>query len=325
MADTEFTTGAAETVKRWAAMIWRETPREIYWNKFISEDEWAVIQSKTDLDGKPGDQLTYTLNRKLSGAGVSGDDTLEGNEESLPYFSNTLVLEQRRNAVRLKGRLSEKRTAFDQRRDAKGQLKTWLAEVIDDDIFTQFDTSPTTVVFGGSATSVATLTAATLITPAKIDQCSAKAKKADPKIWPVKIAGDEYFVLVFHTDCGYDLRQDTTWQGYQQNGAQVQGDQNPIFSGRFGILNGVILHEHEKVPVATNGGAGGNVAWASNMFLGRQAGLFAWGRKPDAWEKEFDYANKVGFAIGAIWKFTKAVFNSVDHSLISLRVSRTNN
>ena len=204
-------------------------------------------------------------------------------------------------------------------------MKSWLAEVIDDDIFTQFDTSPTTGVYGGSATSVATLVGTGLITPAKMDEAAAKANKASPKLWPVRIGGDDYFVFLMHTDCGYDLRQNAIWQGYQQNGAQVQGDQNPIFSGRYGLLNGIIIHTHEKVPVATNGGSGGNIAWASNMFLGRQAGLFAWGRKPDAWEKEFDYGNKVGFAIGAIWKFGKAIFQSVDNALISVRVARTNN
>lgn len=325
MADTQFATGDAETVQRWAMLLWREVPREIYWAKFQAEDEYACIQMKNELTGSPGDQLTYTLSRKLTGAGVSGDDTLEGAEEALPFYSDSLTLDQRRNAVRLKGRLSEKRTMFDQRKAAKDHLKTWLAEVIDDDIFTQFDTSPTTVVFPGSVTSVATLLSTSLLSPLVIDTAVAKAKKASPKLWPIRVAGDDYYILVMHTDAAFDLRQNSVWQGYQQNGAQVQGDDNPIFSGRFGVYNGVILHEHEKVPIATNGGAGGNIAWASNMFLCRQAGLFAWGRKPDAWEKEFDYGNKVGFAIGAIWKFKKAVFNSVDHGLISVRAARTNN
>lgn len=325
MADTQFATGATETVRRWAMMLWVEVPREIYWSKFMAEDQNAIIEVKNDLNGNPGDQLTYTLSRKLTGAGASGDDTLEGSEEALPFYSDALTLDQRRNAVRLQGRLSEKRTAFDQRKAATGHLKTWLAETIDDGIFTQFDTSPTTIVWPGSVSSVATLLTTSLLSPAVIDRTVAKAVKASPKVWPVRIKGDDYYVLVMHTDVGYDLRQDTTWQGYQQNGAQVQGDDNPIFSGRFGIFNGVILHTHEKVPVATNGGASGAIAWASNLFLGKQAGIYAWGRKPDAWEKEFDYGNKVGFAIGAIWQMKKAVFNSVDHALIAVRTARTNN
>src|SRR3990167_8509938 len=141
MADTEFATGAAETVKRWASKLWVEMPREIYWGKFMKENDMnAVIEVKRDLEGNPGDQLTFTLLRKLSGAGVSGDEVLEGQEEQMNHFSDTVTLDQVRNAVRLKGRLSERRTAFDQRMSAKNVLKTWLAEYIDDECLTQFTT-----------------------------------------------------------------------------------------------------------------------------------------------------------------------------------------
>jgi hypothetical protein len=34
-ADTSFATGATETVKRWAARLWIELPREIYFGKYI--------------------------------------------------------------------------------------------------------------------------------------------------------------------------------------------------------------------------------------------------------------------------------------------------
>lgn len=327
--ETEFTTASPERVELWAKKLWIEMPREIFWGRFMKEGDDAmnsIIEVKRDLEGGPGDKLTFSLSSKLDGAGVSGDDTLEGQEEQMNFYSDDVTLDQRRNAVRLKGQLSEKRTAFDQRPAAKTQLKTWLAELIDDGIFTQFDTSPTTVVFGGAtATSVATLTTADQITPAKIDSLVAKAQKADPKIWPVRVGGGDYYVLVMHTDVAYDLRNDTTWQGYQQNGAQEPAEKNPIFNGRFGLYNKTILFDHEKVPIANNGGSGGDVPYASCPFLGRQAGLFAWGKRPEAWEKEFDYGNSIGFAIGAIWNFTKAVFNGSDYAMIALRVARTNN
>ena len=147
MADTEFLTGAAETVKRWAAKLWIEMPREIYWGRFMQEDPNAIIEVKRDLEGQPGDRLTFTLLRKLTGAGVTGDDVLEGQEEQMNFYSDNVTLDQVRNAVRIKGRLSERRTAFDQRMSAKNVLKTWLAEYIDDDIFTQFDSSPTDIRF----------------------------------------------------------------------------------------------------------------------------------------------------------------------------------
>ena len=322
---TEFTTAADERVQRWVARIWYEMPKEIYFGKFMKEDPNAIIEVKRDLEGQPGDKLNYSLANKLSGTGVTNDDTLEGSEEELDVDTDSVTLVQKRNAVRLKGRMSMKRTAFNQEEVAKDRLKTWLAETVDDGIFTELASSPTTSVFGGSATSVATLAAAGLITPAKIDSMIAKAKKADPKIWPVRVDGDDHYVLVMHTDCGFDLRQNSTWQGYQQNGAQKQGRDNPIFSGMFGIYNNTVLHEHEKVPAALTGGSGGDVPYAVNLFLGRQAAVYASGMKPQAWTKEFDYGASLGFAIGAIWNVRKAIFAGVDHGVIAGQFARTNN
>src|SRR3990167_1188168 len=325
MADTEVLTGDAATVKRWATKLWQEMPHEIYWGKMMGEDDKSCIQVKRDLEGVAGDQLTYTLQRKLSGAGVTGDAVLEGNEEQLVWYSYQVTLDQVRNAVRLKGRLSERRTAFDQRMSANNTLKFWLAEYIDDDIFTQFDSSPTSVIFGGPAVSTATIDSTSTLTLAKIDAAVAKARKASPKIWPVKVDNRDYYVLCMHTDVEYDVRQSTAWQTHQENAGPRDYGDNQLFSGGMGVYAGVVLHSHEKVPVATNYGSGADQPGASNMFLGRQAGLFAWGRRPEWWEKEFDYGARVGFAIGAIWDFKKAVFNAADNAYIAIRTFRTNN
>lgn len=325
MADTEFLVGSPETVKRWATMLWQEAPELIYWGQFMKEDMNSIIQVKRDLEGQPGDTLTFTLLRKLQGAGVSGDSVLEGNEEQMNHYSDDVTLDQRRNAIRLKGKLSERRTAFDQRTSAKNVLKTWLAETIDDDIFTQFDTNPTQVVFGSGATSTATITSASTITLALIDQAVAKAKKSAPKIWPVRVEARDYYVVCMHSDVEYDLRQSNAWQNFQQNAGPRDYGDNAIFAGGMSVYGGAVLHSHVKIPIATTWGAAADQTGASNFFLGRQAGLFAWGARPEWWEKEFDYNNRVGFAIGAIWDFTKAVFNAQDNGFIAIRTYRTNN
>lgn len=328
MADTEFATGAAETVKRWAAKLWAEMPREIYFGKFMKENDMnTIIEVKRDLEGQPGDKLTFTLLRKLSGGGVAGDEVLEGNEEQMNFFSDDVTLDQIRNAVRLKGRLSERRTAFDQRQSAKNVLKTWLAEFIDDDIFTQFATATSAqrIVYGGDAVSTATIDSGDTITVAKIESMVAKAQKASPKIWPVRVTEGDYYVLCVHTDVGFDLRQSTQWLDASQEAGPRDYGENNLFTGRLGVIGGVVIHGHEKIPIASNWGATADQSGASNLFFGRQAGLFAWGRRPEWWEKEFDYGARTGFAIGAIYDFTKAVFDSVDHATMELRTYRTNN
>ena len=326
MALTEFASSNAATVQRWAEKLWIEMPREIYWGKFMKENTIdAIIEVKRDLEGKPGDKLAYTLLRKLSGAGVTGDAILEGNEEQMTTYTDTLTLDQVRNAIQLAGRLSEKRTAFDQRMAGKNILKTWLAEYIDDDIFTQFDSSPTDVQFAGNATSIATIDTGSTLTVARIESLVARAQKASPKIWPVRVDEGDYYVLATHVDVSYDLRQSTQWLDASQEAGPRDYAKNQLFTGRLGIVGGCIVHAHEKVPIATNYGAAGNLTGASMPFMGRQAGCFAWGARPEWWEKEFDYGARIGFAIGAIWKFKKAVFNAADNAVIVLRSFRTSN
>lgn len=321
---TTFATGDAATVKRWARQTWIEAVREIYFGKFMRvNDKNALIEVKEDLEGTPGDRLTFYLTRKLSGGGRSGDDSLEGQEETMNTFTQNITLDQRRNAVRTAGRMSERRTAFNQRDASKDVLKTWMAETIDNDIFTTLDGSPSRIIYGGTATSTATIAAGSTIAVTSPDLLAARAKKVTPKIWPVRIDNRDWYVLLLHTDVGYDLKTIQRWQEAQQR-ARPGGDDNPIFSGMLGTWGGVIIHEHENVPVSTDWGASGTLPGASNFFMGRQVGCFAWGARPEWWEKEFDYGAQVGFAIGAIWGFAKSVFDGSDHAFLSYRTFRTN-
>jgi hypothetical protein len=49
---------------------------------------------------------------QLTGAGTIGDGTLEGNEESLTTYSDAVVINQLRHAVRSAGRMSQQRVPF---------------------------------------------------------------------------------------------------------------------------------------------------------------------------------------------------------------------
>lgn len=323
--DSEWLTGSPEAVKRWSRETWVELPKLIYWNKFMGKGLNSVVQVKTELEGQSGDKITFSFVRKLQGGGVNGDGDLEGQEEPINTYQDSVTIDQKRNAVRLKGRMSERRTAYSQRTIAKELLSTWLAEVIDADIFAAMDTAPSTVVYGGAATSTATLAVGDYLTTALITKLKAKAKKAVPKLWPVKIGSKEYFVLIIHPDQESDLKTfDASWAQAQRE-AQNRGDENPIFEGCVGIWDGVIIHVHEDIAVSTTYGATANLPGANAQFVGRQAAAFAWGERPRWVEKEFDFGNKVGFAIGAIYGVKKAVFNAVDHAMMSVRTYRTNN
>ena len=335
-ATSDWATGSPETVKRWSEQTWTELPKLIYWTKFMGKGLNACIQVKEELQSKPGDLVTFSFIKKLAGAGIDEDTQgaggLEGQEEAIVPYTDTVGIKHLRHAVRLKGRLSEKRTAYDQRSTAKDLLTTWMAETIDKSIFTAFDTGThaTHVVYGGAATSTATLQAGDYMTTALLTKTKTKAKKADGttssgKVWPLKVGTDEYYVAVISPDQEHDLKvHDPAWAQAQRE-AQNRGKDNPIFTGALGIWDGVIIHSHENIALATNWGAGGTLTGASAMFVGRQAGAFAWGFMPSWVEKEFDYGNSTGFAVGACWGMKKAIFNLFDHAFYSLATYRTNN
>lgn len=325
-ADLIVASGAAIAVQEWADEIWLELPESVFWGPYLQKSMNAIIQMKTELDGKPGEKITFTLARQLSGSGVTGDSTLEGSEEAPNFYSDDVTLDQYRNAVRLAGRMSEKRTAFSQRETAKQLLKDWLADHIDDRIFTQLSSSPSAgrAVYGGSATSTATIVSGDYLDLALISRAKVVARKALPQIFPVMIEGADYFLLVVTPDSLHDIKiHDPSWSQAQRE-AQERGKKNPLFTGAEGIWDGVVIRSCTRVAVATNWGSGSNLAGSENLLCGRQAGVYAWGEKPSWVEQSFDYGNKTGFAIGAIYAVTKSVFNAVDHGVIALRTFRSN-
>jgi len=325
-ADTTVATGAAAAAQRWGTDLWMELPEHVFWAPYMKPDVNAIIQVKQDLEAQPGEKITFTLARQLSAAAVTGDSTLEGNEEAITFYSDSVTLDQKRNAVRLTGKLSEKRTVFSQRTTAKQLLKDWLAALIDSNIFTQLTTSPSAgrAVYGGSATSTATIAAGDFLTLALCTRAKVLARKATPQIFPVRVDGGDYFVLVISPDCLHDLKNtDPAWAQAQRE-AQMRGEKNPLFTGAEGIYDSVVLRSSTRVPLTTTWGAGSNIAGSENILAGRQAGVIAWGAKPEWVEASFDYANKTGFAIGAIFVAKKAVFNAVDNGVILVRTARNN-
>jgi N4-gp56 family major capsid protein len=325
-ADTTVASGSAIAVQAWSDEIWLELPEQVFMASYMQKDVNAIIQVKDDLDGEPGEKITFTLARQLSGAGVSGDSTLEGSEEAMVFYSDAVTLNQYRNGVRLAGRLSERRTAFEQRKVAKQLLKDWLADQIDDKIFSVLSTSPSAgrVAYGGDAVSTATIEAGDYLTLALITRVKIIARKATPQIFPVRVDGGDYFVLVVSPDSLHDLKiYDPAWAQAQRD-AQERGNKNPLFTGAEGLWDGVVIRSCTRVATTTNWGAGSNLTGSENLFLGRQAGVFAWGERPQWVEQSFDYANKIGFAISAIYDVKKATFNSVDNGVITVRTYRSN-
>jgi N4-gp56 family major capsid protein len=329
MADWKFQTTDALTAQLWAKKWWIEAKTESYFYSqgLIGKDQSnSVIVEFPDLEREQGYQYTFGQIRELSGAGVSGDSTMEGNEEVPDVYDDAITINQFRNAIRTEGKLSEKYPSDKAVRQwAKELLRRWMGGKIDQDIFDALGTSPTKAIYGGDATGTDSIEAGDYMTLALIAKCKAYAAKATPKIVGPLIKGKRMHVIVVSPDQGYDLTErDSSWgQGARE--ALPAGYDNPIFTGALGIKKNTVIHEHERVATSAVWGSGANLAGATALFMGCQAAGIAYAKKKIWEEKTFDYGNKAGFCIGAIYGVTKAVFNSADNAVVAVRTYRTNN
>src|SRR5882762_5469669 len=157
MATTSYGVNNALAVKLWSKKLAHEALKETFIYKFIGDDENSVIQIKEETGKSAGDRITIGLRMQLTGDGVAGDGTLEGNEEALTTYSDNILIDQLRHAVRSAGKMSEQRVPFSVREEARGGLQDWFAGRMDAAFFNQVGgVSPVTDTrYTGSNTTLA--------------------------------------------------------------------------------------------------------------------------------------------------------------------------
>ena len=112
MATTAYGVNHPLAVKLWSKKLMREALKETFMSRFMGTSKDSLIQVKDETNKSAGDRVRVGLRMQLSGTGVVGDGTLEGNEESLTTYSDDLMINQLRHAVRSDGEMSEQRVPF---------------------------------------------------------------------------------------------------------------------------------------------------------------------------------------------------------------------
>ncbi len=346
MATTNYGVNSNEAVKLWSRRLAREALKATYIQKFMGEGDDSVIQIKNDTKKGPGDRVRCTLRMQLTGDGVLGDGTLEGNEESLTTYTDDFLINQLRHAVRSSGKMSEQRVPFSVREEAMSGLRDWYSDRLDTWFFNQCCgytpqtdtrytgnqavTAPSSgrkVFTVGSADETVQADSTKVMTLALIDKCVETAKTASPLIRPISINGGKHYVMFLHPYQVYDLRTSTStgqWLDIQKaamSGGKV--GENPIFSGALGVYNGVILHESTRVTYGVHSStAAAQTSTRRALFCGAQAAFVGFGqghsfKEFDWYEELFDYGNQLGVKAGVIGGLKKAVYNSTDFGTIT--------
>jgi N4-gp56 family major capsid protein len=355
MAQTQFLTGNALAVKAWARKLYVQAIYDTYASRFMGPTASSLIQVRDEVKKGPGDKVTVGLRMQLSGTGVAGDDTLEGSEEALITYSDAVLVDQLRHAVRSKGKMSEQRVAFDLTSEHQQALSDWFADRVDTAFFNAIcgNTAVTDLRYTGSnstsapstnnhirvgtsaTTTDGSLSTVDTFTITTLDRAVTKAKtlndSGQPNIRPIRYQGSDKYVAFLHPYQVRDLRttataNTVTWWEINRSalsGGLKEGADN-IYRGSLGEYNNVILHESARIPLGCD-----TTSTVSNtrraVLCGAQAAIMATGRDSDnpgekmsLRQEEFDYGNQLGISAGMIWGLKKAVFNSNDFGVITM-------
>lgn len=140
MADSTISTSHAITKEQFMDSAFREYRDKLVLKPYMGLTSEFVIQVNQELAKQnAGDAITFNLAGALTGAGVTGASTLEGNEESQTMYGHRVTIDQYRNAVRIPW-MSEQRAPFSMMNEAKPALTTWLAQKVEDMCFAAMST-----------------------------------------------------------------------------------------------------------------------------------------------------------------------------------------
>ena len=113
MALTNFGTLSAGQLTAWSREFWQVARNMSFVNQFAGTGQNAMIQRITELTkNETGTKAIITLLADMTGDGVTGDNTLEGNEEALRAYDLTIELDQLRFANRIAGRLTDQKLSL---------------------------------------------------------------------------------------------------------------------------------------------------------------------------------------------------------------------
>lgn len=301
MAATNFSRLQSEQLLIWQKDVWRHARMMSFINKFLGEDENAVIQRITELKkDKKGTRAIMTLVADLEGDGIAGDRQLEGNEEAMKSYDQIVRVDQLRHANTHEGRLAEQKSVVSFREQSKNVLAYWLSDRLDQlamltlsgvsyglkndgssrlgSAFPQLEfaadvAAPTSkrrlrwdatnkVIVDNAATSA--VTATDKLSYAALVEARAYIK--DQMIRGVKGAeGKEMFHVFVTPKCMAKLKLDPDYLANVRSVATAVGRDSSLLKGGVEMVDGMVIHEHRYV-YNTSGLASGS-KWGSGGLV----------------------------------------------------------
>ena len=340
MALTSVTTNLKEQV--WDNDFFTSYVRANRFKRYMGTSSNSIIQVKEELTKQAGDRIHLALIAELSGAGVTGDSLLEGNEEALSQYEMAITVATRRNAVAVTMN-QEQFTGIDIRNAAKEQLKNWAMKKLRTDIINALASDDGTTAYASQtegekdawlaansdrvrfgdgtvggytdhSADLALVTSSMTLTKEIVSKLKATAEAASPIIRPVTVGEDSENYVLFVGSGGFrDLKAD---MAETLRHAQERGDSNPLFQDGDLVYDGVVIR---KIPeIAATGTVGASSARLEPVYLcGAQALGVAWAQRTKSALEIRDYGFVHGVGISEMLGVSKCFFNSKQHGVVT--------
>src|SRR5688572_4290162 len=308
----------------------------------MGTDEGSIIQLKDDLTKKRGDSVTFALVNELVNDGVTGNSTLENNEERLNSRSHRVTVDVLRHAVVVDD-WDEQKSAIDLRDAGKVQIREWSQKKLRDGIIAalgqidgvKFSSSTVTqrntwaannqdrILFGDTtgnysatfATGTFAVSAAETLTPNILSLMKRMAQAASPKVKPVYVRemDQEWYVAFIGPRAWRDLTEDnptTNVLTLANRDARVRGVDNPLFTGDSLVWDGMILREIPEIQTLDTSLSSSGVVLEPVYLCGAQAIGVAWAQRPKSTTNVRDYGFLHGVGIQEIRGIEKLRFGT---------------
>src|SRR5271155_5596969 len=136
MAETVVPAGDATAVVVYSTKTFAQAIRTATAAKMMAvglnpNDPSNIVQYFDETQKGAGDTVKYDLIYNPTGYGVAGDGVIAGQEVPFTWAQGTLTLNQLRQSILLKGRMSQQRVPYSMREKAKVGLANWFRDFLD--------------------------------------------------------------------------------------------------------------------------------------------------------------------------------------------------
>jgi len=318
VAYTNFGAGSVHSVTQWSKIADKVVPHSTPLLKkgsgFCGDSARYAIHKESVLGKEAGDTVNTTLYHQIEGEGRSGNQQLRGHAVERKFAQHSVTLDVLRHAVANNLRMSPQRVAFDyMKKDvqmltdwAAARKETWamshlcgwnvapVAQYRDSNgnqidgtkgIYTGFnsvqDYDAQHIVRAGNQANDGALTSSDIFTLELIDEAVERAQNLPVPIRPLRISGNEMYVIFVHPRQITDLRttSGSRYENMVYNAAQGgQIADNPLVTGDTLVYNNTLLVPqrysspgvHSSAGVANTRRAAFVGAGALRMVYGKQ-------------------------------------------------------